>query len=125
MSGEITTSAQGAKGEKMELIDRAELAQQIHYMKVAVNTINTDYNTGYHSACSGIEGLIASLPTITTEPYVRCKDCKHKPTGSGVNHDVIFPDRDYKCPCRCEDFWYSWVPDDNWFCANGEREVEE
>ena len=52
----------------MELIDRQELAQQIHYMKVAVNTINTDYNTGYHSACSGIEGLIASIPTIEAEP---------------------------------------------------------
>lgn len=58
---------------------------------------------------------------------IRCKDCKHKPTGSGVNHDVTFPAQDYKCPCRCEDSWYSWMPDDDWFCGNGERkdEVEE
>lgn len=52
---------------------------------------------------------------------VRCKDCKHKPTGSGANHDITFPKQDYKCPCRCEDYWYSWMPDDDWFCANGER----
>ena len=52
---------------------------------------------------------------------VRCKDCKHKPTGSGVNHDIEFPEQDYRCPCRCEDYWYSWMPDDDWFCANGER----
>ena len=58
---------------------------------------------------------------------VRCKDCKHKPTGSGINHNIQFPEEDYKCPCRCEDFWYSWMPADDWFCANGERkdEVEE
>ena len=56
---------------------------------------------------------------------VRCKDCKHKPIASGVNHEVItFPEEDYKCPCRCEDFWYSWMPDDNWFCGNGERKDE-
>lgn len=52
---------------------------------------------------------------------VRCKDCIHKPTGSGVNHDIEFPEQDYRCPCRCEDYWYSWMPDDDWFCANGER----
>ena len=40
---------------------------------------------------------------------VRCKDCKHN----------------YKseCPCFCTgDPYYSWVPDDNWFCADGERQ---
>ena len=55
------------------------------------------------------------------EAVVRCKDCKHKPTGIGVNHDITFPEQDYRCPCRCEDYWYSWMPDDDWFCANGER----
>ena len=63
-----------------------------------------------------VENYGVDVPNI-----VRCKDCKHKPTGSGANHDITFPDRDYRCPCRCEDFWYSWIPDDDWFCANGER----
>lgn len=50
---------------------------------------------------------------------VRCKDCRHRPDGTGVNHDLEFPDD--RCPCKCEDYWYSWKPDDNWFCGNGER----
>lgn len=50
---------------------------------------------------------------------VRCKDCKHKPSGDGANHNIDFPDD--LCPCQCEDFWYSWIPTDDWFCGNGER----
>lgn len=47
---------------------------------------------------------------------VRCKDCKHKV-------DTV-DDYDYesKCPCYCSgDAYYSWVPDDDWFCPRGER----
>ena len=54
---------------------------------------------------------------------VRCKDCIHRPTGTGANHDIEFPDD--RCPCQCEDYWYSWMPRDNWFCANGERKETE
>ena len=67
---------------------------------------------------------IRDLPTIDAVPVIRCKDCKHRPTGSGANHDVVFPSGDYKCPCRCDDHWYSWIPDDDWFCANGEVKEE-
>lgn len=57
-------------------------------------------------------------PTVDAVPVVRCKDCKHRPTGTNRD-DLEFPDE--KCPCQCEDFWYSWKPSDNWFCGNGER----
>lgn len=67
--------------------------------------------------------VIKAVPPAQSE-IIRCKDCKHKPTGSGINHDIKFPDQDYRCPCRCEDYWYSWIPDDDWFCANGERREE-
>ena len=50
---------------------------------------------------------------------VRCKECKHRPSGDGANHNIEFPDD--LCPCQCEDFWYSWIPSDDWFCADGER----
>ena len=53
---------------------------------------------------------------------VRCKDCKHRPTMPDDHtdgFDLDFPDG--KCPCQCDDGWYSWYPSDNWFCANGER----
>ena len=75
----------------------------------------------YETSCRIIEYL-ERMPSA--ESVVQCKDCKHKPTGSGVNHDIIFPSQDYECPCRCEDFWYSWMPTDDWFCANGEKKEE-
>lgn len=56
--------------------------------------------------------------TVDAVPVIRCKDCKHRPTGTNRD-DLEFPDD--KCPCKCEDYWYSWKPTDNWFCGNGER----
>lgn len=39
---------------------------------------------------------------------VRCKNCKHRLTS--------------QCPCQCTgDPYYSWDPDDEWFCADGKR----
>ena len=49
---------------------------------------------------------------------VRCKNCKHRPIGTNRD-DLEFPDD--KCPCKCEDYWYSWKPSDDWFCGNGEQ----
>lgn len=59
----------------------------------------------------------------TNGELVRCKDCKHRPImpeDYENGFDLVFPDE--KCPCQCEDGWYSWMPDDDWFCANGETE---
>lgn len=52
---------------------------------------------------------------------VRCKDCKHR--GHFENKSKVYPD--YVCPARCEDDYYSWIPNDNWFCANGEKHDEQ
>ena len=65
---------------------------------------------------------IADLPSIDAVPVVRCKDCIHRPKGTGANHDLEFPD--YVCPCQCEDDYYSWMPKDDWFCKDGERKEE-
>lgn len=56
---------------------------------------------------------------------VLCKDCKHRPVDSEDTQGfgVEFPDE--KCPCQCEDGWYNWRPDDEWFCANVERRTDE
>lgn len=58
---------------------------------------------------------------------VRCEDCKHRPTdpkGHNYGQDLEFPDD--VCTCQVGDNWYSWMPDGNWFCANGEpKEVED
>ena len=53
---------------------------------------------------------------------VRCKNCKHRPTdpvGHGYGQDMEFPDE--ICPCYVGDNWYSWMPDDDFFCGKGER----
>lgn len=85
----------------------------------AVLSIHRILETVYQK---GFSRGVAFQAGIQGAELVRCKDCKHKPTGSGVNHDIEFPDQDYKCPCRCaEDFWYSRMSDDDWFCGNGER----
>ena len=68
----------------------------------------------FEDACVAIDNAV----TINAVPVIRCKDCKHKPTGMSRD-DLEFPDD--KCPCKCEDYWYSWKPSDNWFCGNGER----
>ena len=55
---------------------------------------------------------------------VRCKDCKHRPKQTKPSKtyglSVEFPEES-KCPCQCDDGFYSWYPADDWFCANGER----
>ena len=71
------------------------------------------YDYGWRSLQKCIEKLPSAQPEI-----VRCKDCKHRPTGTDRD-DLEFPDD--KCPCKCEDYWYSWKPVDDWFCGNGER----
>lgn len=66
-----------------------------------------------------LDQIIDEEPSIDAVPVIRCKDCKHRPKGTGANHDLEFPD--YVCPCQCEDYYYSWMPKDDWFCADGER----
>ena len=56
---------------------------------------------------------------------IRCKDCKHRPTINGEYENgfsLEFPTS--RCPCQCDDGWYNWMPDDDWYCANGERKDE-
>lgn len=78
-----------------------------------------DENTVWHAVHMGRDAL------KERNQIVRCKDCVHRPTaGTGANHDVEFPDSDWRCPCRCEDGWYNWIPDDDWFCKNGERRIK-
>lgn len=63
----------------------------------------------------------AQLPEI-----IRCKDCKHRPIEK--DGEIMPPKEDdwndWKCPCLCDDYFYSWMPKDNFFCASGERKEE-
>lgn len=73
------------------------------------------YRQGWNDA---IDAIMENESSVDVVEIVRCKDCKHRPTGE-ERDDLEFPDD--KCPCKCEDYWYSWKPSDNWFCGNGER----
>lgn len=59
------------------------------------------------------------LDRLEQQEIIRCKDCKHKPF-DGKNGRIEFPVGS-KCPCKCEDDYYDWKPDADWFCANAER----
>ena len=64
-------------------------------------------------------------PTIDAVEVVRCKDCKHRPI-KGDGNIVYAPNDsdgwdDDTCPCLCEDCYYNWMPEDDFFCKRGER----
>ena len=59
-----------------------------------------------------------------SEP-VRCKDCKHRPmkkdpNGNDYGFNLYSSDDTEICPCIVGDNWYSWMPQDNFYCAYGE-----
>lgn len=65
---------------------------------------------------------------------VRCNDCIHRPIKGEEDaiRDLTYPPKDsrgyedFTCPCLNEDdYWYSWYPSDEWFCAEGELKGEE
>lgn len=61
---------------------------------------------------------------------VRCRECKHRPIkedadGEDYGFNLIEPtEGDERCPCLVADGWYSWMPNDNFYCGFGEREGE-
>ena len=58
------------------------------------------------------------MPNFSTaEEVVMCKDCKHNPK---YTDEYMYG----KCIFCCEDDFYSGTPDDDWFCADGERKGE-
>ena len=71
---------------------------------------NRSYITGYVSALSYVEGMIASLPAADVVEVVRCKDCLYNANGTCV-HSESYDDTTHR-------------PD--YFCADGIRkEVQE
>ena len=61
---------------------------------------------------------------------VFCRECKHRPIkedvdGENYGFNLIEPtDGDERCPCLVSDGWYSWMPEDDFYCGYGEREDE-
>ena len=75
-------------------------------------------------------GEVVSTMLHQVQELVRCKDCKHKPKPFYYKNALgildMYPDfpEGSKCPCQCtNDTYYSWIPDDDWFCADGEAKT--
>ena len=63
-----------------------------------------------------IRAAIEAEPTIDAVQVARCKDCIYNPKKD--EHTT-------QCPCSTTgDPFLDWIPDDNWFCAEGERGEE-
>lgn len=107
--------------------------------------IENNYTDLYHDGyCDGVydsADMLKDLPSA--EPrIIRCKDCKHRPDfrydddgdryvegpryQETLKNGLTVTFEDETCPCvNGWDFYYSYIPKDDWYCANGERREEE
>lgn len=86
------------------------------YTRVGEGKYEVHFETGekwkyvlVETACR--EAINHAKPLMVTENLVRCKECKH--------HEDEEPGMVY-----CPKIVGSWVSE-NWYCADGEREVQE
>ena len=74
----------------------------------------------------GISGVIESFPAADVRPVVTCSECMYAPFGTDEGFDLEWPHDDWPennpCPCKCDDGWYSYKPNPEFYCANGKRE---
>lgn len=103
------------------LIDADELLKELEEWEADLYDTSPGRQLGITDAI-----VIASqMPTVDAVSVIRCKDCKHRPKDNGTgNAGFSYDFPDYRCPCRCEDDFYSWMPDDDWYCANAERKKD-
>ena len=77
-----------------------------------------------------ITNVLAVIDDAPSIDIVRCKECKHRPIkedadGANYGFNLIEPnDGDGRCPCLVSDGWYSWMPEDDFYCGYGERKSE-
>ena len=87
------------------------------------------YSDTYDKSC--IIGVLEELPSAESE-IIRYKDCIYYPivpeNWNGSKYSLEWPvgeDGLDNCPCHCPDDYYSWVPDEDWFCGNGKKRREQ
>ena len=97
-----------------EYINAEPLKKEIADLKRTIHSENTDYQTGYMSALSVVEGMIAVLPAADVEPVVRCRDCKY------------YDKKYHQCKLHSEEpdqysTGFIFCMQENDFCSYGER----
>lgn len=92
----------------------------------AIETLQANYP----DSCYGLlrDAVDMAIFALKQPEIIRCKDCKHRPTATEADENIYigfsveFPDG--VCPCQCEDGWYNWYPEDNFYCGKAERRGE-
>ena len=93
------------------------------YEDDVIKLLDKGWKSGIYPVASNIHALPSAEPQIT-----HCRDCKHRPKATKADEKVFsgfsvkFPDE--KCPCQCGDGWYSWYPEDDFYCGFAERAEE-
>ncbi len=82
-----------------------------------------------HWQTSKIKSVICRMQTAPSIDICFCKECKHRPIkedadGADYGFNLIAPNEQELCPCLVEDGWYSWMPEDDFYCGYGCREEE-
>ena len=97
----------------MELIDREALKDAVK--RYAGEPIKKK-DRKCQAICLDMLGTIDAQPIIYAVKVVRCKDCKHWDKVvfiDGVNYGT--------CERKCTAIRQDAFPNENWFCADGER----
>lgn len=112
-------------------------------MEKPKNCFQCSFNDGIYCALidNDTDAFIYEDPTkVSTKrldncpliEIVTCGECKHKPIkhdpeGDDFGFNLVSPNGyDNLCPClNTDDGFYSYMPDDNFFCAYGERRADE
>ena len=114
-------------------IKRSDLAAKLTDLMLSpwASRTNLAYAAGREEALHLIQDMIngevpdyMKIPAADVVEVVRCKDCIHRPfsTEPGKTSGFAVEAPDWTCPCyNPGDGYYSWVPDDDFFCADGER----
>lgn len=113
-----------------EYIDREKLRQKMYQEAFVKDSDLQRWDSGCWIRYKLFENVLEKTEVADVQPVVRCKDCVYRPyyepSDSKSVSDLVFPDYRFNpCPCRVEDVWYSWMPDDDWFCAYGKRKDGE
>lgn len=106
----------------MRLIDADALIDEIKHITGQDTIMWFDDRNINRAQEVNMAAFIDLAPTIDPVKRGTCKSCKHKPkmpAGCREVFNLKFPDE--LCPCQCDDPWYNWEPDDDWFCANWEE----
>lgn len=94
--------------------DVDKLKGEIADMKATIQAPNWDYVTGYISALSVVEGMIATLPTITLDDL--------RPKGRWIERYVV---SEYKYECSVCHFGSDLMADFCGYCGADMREGGE